>query len=110
MLRFKLAHKNGLDQMRPDTLKPVRDKVIIFATIGQEFTPKDFRGKLHLFRAGGRTREFGRDLTLGWDGIVKGGIELHNVPGGHVGILEKPFVQTLVDQLKRYLVGNGKRN
>ncbi len=105
MLRFKLGLRSGIDQMREDTLKPVEDKVIMFASIGQEFTPKIFSGKVHLFRATGRTKEFGKDLTLGWDNVVKGGVEVYNVPGGHIGILEKPFVQTLVGYLNRALLG-----
>jgi non-ribosomal peptide synthetase component F/thioesterase domain-containing protein len=105
-LLWKLS---GKSKNAPAADKPVseiaREKVIMFTAIGRLYTPKPYPGKIHLFRAEGRTREFGADTTLGWDEIARDGVEVHNVPGKHVTILEKPHVSTLAAKLERCLVG-----
>jgi len=82
-----------------------RDTVIMFTAIGGKYTPQPYPGRIHLFRAEGRTREFGADPTLGWDVIARDGVEVHHVPGLHVTILDNPHVATLAKQLEGCLVG-----
>ena len=52
-----------------------------------------------LFRAAGRTAEYGSDPALGWEKVIRGGIEILTVPGDHMTILEEPYVWDLVKQL-----------
>ncbi|GAC1660543.1 MAG: hypothetical protein NVS9B4_11660 [Candidatus Acidiferrum sp.] len=100
---WKLTRKRS--QLMPGA-KPtaIRDKVIMYTAIARAFTPKAYGGRLHLFRAQGRSKEFGKDMSLGWGGIVQGGVEIHNVPGEHAAILEKPYVASLVEEMKRCML------
>ncbi|HVO58731.1 MAG TPA: condensation domain-containing protein [Dongiaceae bacterium] len=91
MLMWKLFRKGA-----PQTARPAsRDSVIMFTNIGKQYTPKPYPGRIDLFRAEGRTAEFGSDSTLGWDEIAREGVEVHHVPGKHVTILEPPHVSAL---------------
>jgi len=83
--------------------KFARSNLVIFSATGREYTPKRYPGKVQLFRAEGRTAEYGDDATLGWDGIAQDGVVVHPVPGGHLTIMRKPQVFRLVEQLKYYL-------
>src|SRR5262249_29506726 len=81
----------------------VRSNFIMFSEIGRRYTPKRYSERLLLFRAEGRTVEYGSNVALGWDEVVEQGVSVHYVPGGHVSMMEKPHVISLVDQLKPYL-------
>ncbi|HEY9781103.1 MAG TPA: amino acid adenylation domain-containing protein [Leptolyngbyaceae cyanobacterium] len=43
------------------------------------------------------------DSTLGWSQLVTSGVQVHFIPGNHLTILQKPHVQVLAEQLRRYL-------
>ncbi len=77
----------------------LRDNVKMFSAVGQAYTPKPYSGELTLFRAEGRTAEYGSNLSLGWDEVVSQRVRVINVPGDHMTILEEPFVWDLVKQL-----------
>jgi non-ribosomal peptide synthetase component F/thioesterase domain-containing protein len=78
----------------------LRDNVKMFSAVGQAYTPKPYTGELTLFRAKGRTAEYGSNLSLGWNEVVTGGVRVINVPGDHMTILEEPFVWDLVEELR----------
>jgi non-ribosomal peptide synthetase component F/thioesterase domain-containing protein/NRPS condensation-like uncharacterized protein len=80
-----------------------RSNIVMFVAIGQNYVPKIYPGKLLLFRAEGRTAEYGDDLTLGWTGIARDGVIVHEVPGNHLSMLKKPDVEHLVKRLAPYL-------
>jgi thioesterase domain-containing protein len=75
----------------------------VFSSIGQKYEPKTYPGTLLLFRAEGRTAEYGDDLTLGWTDIARDGVVVHQVPGSHLSIMRKPHVDQLIDRLLPYL-------
>ena len=77
----------------------LRDNVKMFSAVGQAYTPKPYSGVLTLFRAEGRTAEYGSNLSLGWDEVAGEKVRVINVPGDHMTILEEPFVWDLVKQL-----------
>ena len=83
--------------------KFVRSNIVVFSAVGQNYVPKAYPGKLLLFRAEGRTAEYGDDMTLGWSGMARDGVVVHKVPGGHLSIMRKPQVDRLVEQLTPYL-------
>jgi thioesterase domain-containing protein len=83
--------------------KFARSHLVIFSAAGRDYTPTPYAGRLLLFRAEGRTAEYGDDETLGWNEIARDGITVHHVPGGHVSIVRKPQVYRLVEQLDPYL-------
>jgi non-ribosomal peptide synthetase component F/thioesterase domain-containing protein len=83
--------------------KIVRSNIVVFSAVGQNYVPKAYPGQLLLFRAEGRTAEYGDDLTLGWTDIAREGVVVHQVPGSHLSIMRKPHVDRLVEKLNQYL-------
>jgi thioesterase domain-containing protein/acyl carrier protein len=83
--------------------KFVRSNIVVFSAVGQNYVPKNYPGRLLLFRAEGRTAEYGDDLTLGWSGLARDDVVVHQVPGSHLSIMRKPHVDRLVEQLSPYL-------
>ena len=83
--------------------KFVRSNIVVFSAVGQNYVPEVYPGRLLLFRAEGRTAEYGDDLTLGWTDIARDGVEVHQVPGSHLSIMRKPHVDRLVEKLTQYL-------
>jgi thioesterase domain-containing protein len=82
--------------------KWVRSNIVVFSAVGQKYVPAVYPGRLLLFRAEGRTAEYGGDLTLGWSDIARDGVVVHQVPGDHLSIMRKPQVGRLVEQLSPY--------
>jgi thioesterase domain-containing protein len=82
----------------------VRSTLVLFSAIGQKYVPRCYPDRLLLFRAEGRTSEYGDDLTLGWSDIARGGVVVHQVPGNHLSIMRQPHVARLIQQLSPYLV------
>jgi thioesterase domain-containing protein len=99
---FRIAQKFYRWSKRP-LPGALRDNVKMFSAVGEAYCPKPYAGELLLFRAKGRTAEYGNNLSLGWNEVVEGGIRVLNVPGDHMTILEEPFVWTLVEQLRTCL-------
>jgi len=65
-------------------------------------------GKIALFRAMdaiGHSPGYRVDPLLGWGEVAQGGLDVHDVPGSHMGILEEPNVRVLADSLRPYLQG-----
>jgi non-ribosomal peptide synthetase component F/thioesterase domain-containing protein len=83
--------------------KIVRSNLVVFSAVGQNYVPKTYPGRLLLFRAEGRTAEYGDDLMLGWTDIARDGVVVHQVPGSHLSIMRKPHVDRLIEQLIPYL-------
>lgn len=79
--------------------KVFRDNVKLFESVASAYTPRPYSGHMLLFRAQGRTAEYGNDPALGWDDVIPGGVRVLQVQGDHMTILEEPYVWDLVDQL-----------
>jgi thioesterase domain-containing protein len=65
-----------------------------------------YSGKVIHFVAAKRPRGIYRDPTLGWGEVVKEGIEVHEVPGYRIGILDEPRVQFVANKLTTYLLAS----
>jgi len=46
---------------------------------------------------------------MGWEACVMGGVQIHVVPGGHVGMMSMPSVRTIADKLAMYLDSDSAR-
>ncbi len=69
----------------------------------RDYIPQTYDGKAVLFRAMERDPfEVNDDLTMGWGEVVPG-LQIHDVPGDHIGILASPNVAVLAKHLKPYL-------
>ena len=62
-----------------------------------------YPGKAVLFRAIHEKRELVRDATLGWGSLAQAGVQVHEVPGDHLGILRAPHVKGLAAAMRPYL-------
>jgi aspartate racemase len=71
----------------------------------ERYTVQFYPGKITLMRAADVPETVGtrRNPTLGWETFAGGGLEIHDVPGGHISMFEEPNVRTLAETLKAIL-------
>jgi len=70
---------------------------------GRRYVPQQaFAGRITLFRAReqGSGRRGDQDSTLGWGDYAARGVEVHEIPGNHMVLFMRPFVQTLAEELR----------
>ncbi|MDT5268372.1 MAG: hypothetical protein QOH49_558 [Acidobacteriota bacterium] len=75
------------------------------------YVPQRFAGRITLFRPEERHETVGRafesaesvDPARGWGGHAAEGVEVYNVPGTHLGMIQEPHVSDLAARLKRVL-------
>ena len=89
--------------------KALRDNVRLFETVGNAYTPREFAGSLALFRAAERTAEYRHDFALGWDEVVKGGVDVIMIEGDHLTIMEQPNVNSLATHLTQLIHQRNER-
>jgi thioesterase domain-containing protein len=59
-----------------------------------------YPGSIVLFRASEKSLRGARDPYAGWKGLAEGGVDVCEIPGGHVSILAEPQVQLVAEHLK----------
>ncbi len=64
----------------------------------QNYQPQYYSGKIIIFKAS----ETDADLETAWNELAPN-VEMHLVPGNHYNMLQQPHVQTLAQQLEKYL-------
>jgi amino acid adenylation domain-containing protein len=72
---------------------------------GSKYTPTPYAGSALIFRASARNLDPYDDYCLGWESVVRGGIECLEIEGDHMSILEEPAVRLIADKLNATLVG-----
>ena len=60
---------------------------------------KAYPGRITLFRPMKSTSRSNPDLSLGWNRIAEGGVEVHEVSGEHTNFLRKPTVTQIAQEL-----------
>jgi amino acid adenylation domain-containing protein len=70
---------------------------------GPDFVPKDYNGRITVFRVQRQPLNRIRDRQLGWGRLARGGVDVHIVPGGHVTFLQEPYVRQLAEEIKKCL-------
>jgi len=70
-----------------------------------DYTPKEFTGKITLYRASNQRigASLVLDPTLGWQSLVSEPLEVYEIPGDHLGMLQEPSAQVLGMALKSSL-------
>jgi acyl transferase domain-containing protein/thioesterase domain-containing protein len=96
---YKLAHKSIPSSLRNFEAEEAHRKAL------DRYTVHFYPGKITLIRAANvrDTVATHRDSTLGWEAVAGGGLEIHDVPGGHSSIFEEPNVRILAKTLKTIL-------
>ena len=72
----------------------------------QTYHPQPYNGRVVLFRAMVRDRfewEAGVPRDLGWGPVADSGLDVMDVPGDHIGILQAPNVRVLAAKLQAYV-------
>ena len=70
-----------------------------------DYVPKGYPGRVTLFRARMQPLFGFETFDRGWRAVTNGRVEIANIPGNHVGMLEKPHVRTLASELRGRLDG-----
>ena len=73
-----------------------------FSVICEQYTPQLYPGRVAVFSASDRDDAHTSNVppALGWEHLVSGSLEIHNVPGDHLSILKEPLVPVLGGKLK----------
>jgi amino acid adenylation domain-containing protein len=67
------------------------------------YVPKIYPQRITLLRSGEKLGTSHQDPTLGWSDLTAEQVEVIRVPGNHLTMLRKPFVEVLARQLKHCL-------
>jgi amino acid adenylation domain-containing protein len=59
-----------------------------------------YQGSITLFRASEDTPSTGKDQANGWEALVAGGIEIHDLPATHLTLIQQPCARLLARQLQ----------
>ena len=67
------------------------------------YSPQPYPGKMTLFRAQQKDPKQFYDACLGWQYLIEGELEIHNVPRHHMSLMLEPHVKVLATELQRCL-------
>ncbi len=90
----------GENQVSPD--EPIRHAAQVHEHLYSGLQVYD--GRVLCFRAAERAPGVRDDPTLGWQRLMAGSFELHDVPGGHLSLIKPPHVRTLAAVLRKALL------
>jgi thioesterase domain-containing protein len=65
----------------------------------KNYVAQAYPGRVTLFRAKEEGLELSRDPNADWSGLATGGVEIHEIPGNHLTILDKPNIELLAREL-----------
>jgi aspartate racemase len=68
--------------------------------LANDYALQVYPGQVTLFRTTDQAVTYDQCSDLGWSALALGGVEIHEVPGNHVGMLQEPHVQVLAKKLK----------
>jgi thioesterase domain-containing protein/acyl carrier protein len=69
----------------------------------RRYRPAPFEGSAVLFRTRSSVETSWRGGAFGWEHVISGPIDVHDVPGEHLTLLRKPHVEVLARRLQEYL-------
>jgi len=73
------------------------------AFAGENYVGRPYSGSLTLFRSADRPPNEPWSYQLGWENIVRGGVEVHEVQGDHLTIYSGANIETLAKKLRSCL-------
>ncbi|HEY9656315.1 MAG TPA: hypothetical protein V6C50_12595, partial [Crinalium sp.] len=87
---------------------PLPDKITDFnyeqenQKVANRYCIRSYDGRVVLFKATERQNVSNAliDNELSWQQLVKEGLDVHHIPGDHLGILKEPYVQKLGNALR----------
>jgi len=77
----------------PSKLRPIdMDRIVVLAL--ENYDPKPYAGRVAIFRGDTKPAEMS-----GWGSVITGPVEVHDVPGTHMGMFFEPYVEELVGRV-----------
>jgi thioesterase domain-containing protein/aryl carrier-like protein len=111
---FVLEHSTWIDLYKPSAslkdIHGIQSRVVqelegIHAQASRDYIPYPYLGRMIIFRAVEQPPGFSCDSSYGWSEIAAGGIEVYNVPGNHLTIMQSPVLakklQACLDKLDK---------
>jgi aspartate racemase len=68
--------------------------------LARDYTLQAYPGQVTLFRANEQAVRYDQSSDFGWSAMALGGLEIHEVPGDHLGMFQEPHVQVLAEKLR----------
>jgi amino acid adenylation domain-containing protein len=93
-----------IDRPFPDALQEIL-YIQQSQNAASRYTPRLYPGRITLFQAKDQvvSAAVTTDPRLGWRELAEEGLQVHAIPGDHLGMMQEPHVQVLAEQLKPYL-------
>jgi aspartate racemase len=95
---YKVYSRTG--RALPDGLQNVKEANFLAA---KEYTTKVYPGRVDLFIAREQSLGVNFDPMAVWSQLALGGVDIHEIPGNHVTLIEEPHVQVLAERLRTAL-------
>jgi len=68
--------------------------------LARDYSLQAYPGQVTLFRANEQAVRYDQSSDFGWSAMALGGLEIHEVPGDHLGMFQEPHVQVLAEKLR----------
>ncbi len=93
-----------------DEMRVSRNQIYNRATARYDRDEHRYDGPVILVRAQDtdEIEGYSVDSCFGWNELVRGGVHLYEIPGGHLDILQEPYVTTLAERLRWHLEQPGR--
>jgi aspartate racemase len=75
---------------------------------GPGFKPVVVASRIVVFHVASQAFYRKRDKAMGWRNRTSGGVEVEEIPGGHITFLREPFVKVLAEKLNRQMLASLK--
>jgi thioesterase domain-containing protein len=86
--------------LRQPAILPMFRLFLIHAWQTYAYKPRAYPHRVTLFSTQEvRNGRGGREASMGWRTLAAGGVESHEIPGGHLSLLKPPHVQVLATKL-----------
>jgi thioesterase domain-containing protein len=97
-IRLRSSYNNSLlNKLQPH-------EIFLIETIKQatmvDYAPQLYQGRIALFRSKEELRWSRYQPQRGWEDLATGGLEIYDVRGTHLGMLENPAVKNLAEKLQ----------
>ncbi len=100
--KFSPSLGRNLPSYLPEVSSDIR--LQLYSQAAKDYVPHPYPGKVILFRAIDQSKfETYYTDPKGWGELAEGGLEVHPVPGDHLGILKEPNVKILAAKLRSCL-------
>ena len=69
----------------------------------RDYRPQVYSGQAVLFRSEYQSLYVDRYPELGWRDLITGGIEIQDLPGNHITLMQEPNVRVMIERLEYYI-------